>query len=89
MKPTLKMTPAALLDATIKEGPYIKSLRDMFNEYVVHDGGLGDDTDTEMSLIAKNIINAVLKDVAQAADGFGGDATDFSAWIAAQIKEPQ
>jgi hypothetical protein len=84
----LNLTPAALLDLPVREG-MVATLRGIFNEYVVYDGGFNsyDNPEPEMEDLAQKLINAVLKDMVQAADGFGGDATDFSAWIQQQIKE--
>lgn len=81
----LKLTADALLDLPVRGG-HVKSLRDIFVEYVEPDGGFGDDPDAEMRAIAQNLINAVLRDVIDLSDGFGGDATDFSQYLDDQLK---
>jgi hypothetical protein len=55
----------------------------------VYDGGFNsyDNAEPEMEDLAQKLINAVLKDVVRASDGFDGDATEFGAWIQQQIKE--
>lgn len=85
--PELKLTPDALLDTPVRDG-YVSTLRLIFDEYVVRDGGLDQDNpDAEMNAIAQQLIKAVLRDVAQAADGFGGDACDFGEWINDQLEK--
>lgn len=84
----LNLTPAALLDVSVPQGTG-STLRILFDEYLAMDGAFQnyDNPEPEMEAIAKKLINAVLKDVVQASDGFGGDATDFGEWIRQQIKE--
>ena len=84
----LNLTPKALIDCPVREG-MVATLRGIFDEYVVNDGGFNsyDNAEPEMEAIAQKLINAVLKDVVQASDGFGGNATDFSEWVRQQIKE--
>ena len=87
-KHKLNLTPAALLDVSVPQGTG-STLRILFDEYLAMDGAFKnyDNPEPEMEAIAQKLINAVLKDVVQASDGFGGDATDFGAWIRQQIKE--